>query len=287
MAGEYAAPTVLTEDRHQHDGPATVRDVMTRAHAFRSACLVILGVTLVFAAWEFAVLVPYVLSQKYALGVDFHQYMGATRSWLDGDGFYKARQLGGPYVIEGGDILYPPTLLYLLVPFVVLPEFLWWLIPIGIVSYTVWRLRPALWALVLIAIALALPRDQALILFGNPTMWTTAAVAAGVLWGWPAAFVLLKPSLAPFALLGITTRGWWIVVVALAVATLPLLPLFFQYLAVLRDSNATIAYSLQDVPIVLVPLIAMLGSAEARRRVLSWPWRRTQRAIDPKPAGSG
>jgi len=192
--------------------------------------------------------------------VDFHQVEAGASNWLAGDGFYLSRQLNGPYTLGPGDILYPPTLLYLLVPFLWLPEFLWWLIPLGFLGYVVWRLRPAPWAWVLIGLALAWPQDQALVFFGNPTMWVAAAVAGGVIWGWPSALVLLKPSLAPLALIGIRTRGWWITVAVLAVLTMPMLPLVVQYLQVLRDSSGTVGYSLAHLPFVLIPVVARLGS---------------------------
>ncbi len=245
-------------------------DPLTARRWFRSACVIATGVLLFIAVVEFVVLAPFVLSQGAALGVDFHQVEAGARSWLAGDGFYLARQLNGPYTLGPGDILYPPTLLYLLLPFLWLPEFLWWLIPLGIVTVVVLRLRPAPWAWALIALALVWPQDQALVFFGNPTMWVAAAVAGGVIWGWPSAFVLLKPSLAPLALIGIRTRGWWITVAVMAVLTLPLLPLCQQYLQVLRDSSGTVGYSLAHLPFVLIPVVARLGSTSMPPVRLGW-----------------
>ena len=78
------------------------------------------------------------------IGGDFVGYLNATRSWLAGDGFYLQRQLQGPYQIEIGDVLYPPTVLWLLVPFTVLPAVLWWVVPVGLVSWLTWRWRPSM-----------------------------------------------------------------------------------------------------------------------------------------------
>jgi hypothetical protein len=233
-----------------------------RSGLARPFFIVTSGVLLVFAGWELSVLLPHVLEQRYALGVDFHQYQEATRRWLAGDGFYWPRQLMGAYDVQAADVLYPPTILLLLVPFLVLPEILWWAIPLGCIALVVYRLRPAAWTWPLLAFALAWPRDLALILFGNPTMWVAAAVAGGVVWGWPAAFVLLKPTLAPLALIGIGRRSWWLTAATVAILTLAFWTLAVDYIAVVRDarSGSTLLYSLPDLPIVLVPVIAWCGA---------------------------
>jgi hypothetical protein len=46
---------------------------------------------------------------------------------------------------------------------------------------------------------------------GNPTIWLSAAVALGTVWGWPAVAVALKPTLLPFAFIGVRRRSWWLV----------------------------------------------------------------------------
>ena len=79
-----------------------------------------------------------------SIGGDFDGYVVATRNWLGGDGFYLSRQLHGSYAIELGDVLYPPTALYLLVPFTVLPGALWWVVPLGVTSWIVWQWHPSL-----------------------------------------------------------------------------------------------------------------------------------------------
>lgn len=232
----------------------------------RVVLLATTGVLLVFALWELSVLVPHVLSQRFALGVDFHQYQVAARHFLGGDGFYPARQLGGPYAVLGGDVLYPPTILYLIVPFLVLPEVAWWAIPLGTLAYVVLRLRPAMWTWPLLAFAAAWPRDQALVLFGNPTMWVAAAVGGAVIWGWTGPLVLLKPTLAPLALVGIWRRSWWLCLLAVVGLTVPMLPLAIEYVRVVSDARTDtgLLYSLADLPIVLVPLVAWLGSRTLR-----------------------
>ena len=75
------------------------------------------------------------------------------------------------------------------------------------------RPRPLAWPL--IAFCLVNPTTLLKIWTGNPVIWSMAAMALAVLAGAPrfaAPFVLLKPSLAPFALFGIRRRrggsGW-------------------------------------------------------------------------------
>jgi hypothetical protein len=101
---------------------------------------------------------------------------------------------------------------------------------------------------------------------GTPTIWLVAAVAAGLRWGWPGALVLLKPSLLPFALIGIRSRGWWITIGALALATLPLIGMVPDWLAAITDGQGKsgLLYSAKDLPIVLIPFFAWLGRTRLR-----------------------
>ena len=59
-----------------------------------------------------------------------------------------------------------------------------------------------------------------MMILGNTSMWIVAA-AFGAPYGWPSVFVLLKPTLLPFALLGAKKRGWWLGLAVLLVASLP------------------------------------------------------------------
>ena len=54
---------------------------------------------------------------RWLEGIDADIYFTATQTWLQDGQWYLPRQLAGPYGIEYGDVLYPPILLYLLVPF--------------------------------------------------------------------------------------------------------------------------------------------------------------------------
>lgn len=258
----------------------------TFARIRRDAILVATGLVLLFIA--VASVVVFTTLRPGALGVDLHSYLDAARSWLAGDGYYHARQLAGPYEIVGAespygaDTLYPPTILWLLVPFTVLPEVLWWAIPAALFGAAMWRLRPSSGARLGILILFAIPWSLSSLVQGNPVIWVASLTALGMAYGWGGAFVLLKPSLFPFALAGITGRRWWYVVAVLAVLTLPLMPLLLEYPSVILNSRGGgLLYSLRDVPLLLAPLVAWFGSATRA------PWPVVRLGHAPKPgAGS-
>ena len=197
---------------------------------------------------------------------DLTIYTDATRRLLAGEGWYLERQLGGPYDIAWGDVLYPPASAWFFAPWLVLPGWTFVAIPLGITAWAIWRLQPAPWTWPLMALCLLWPMTGLKVLSANPNVWVTAAIALGALYGWPAAFVLLKPSLAPFALIGIRSRSWWLVAGVLVLLSLPLLAATLEYPRVILDSRGGgIGYSLWDVPLVLVPVIAWLGRARVAR----------------------
>ena len=210
---------------------------------------------------------------------DWYGYMNATHYFLRTGQFYWPFQVTGHHydVIKAGGQLYPPVILYLLVPFTVLPAFLWWAIPIGITAGTIVILRPARWTWPLLMLAFVAPRTGSIIWFGNPGMWIVAAMSLGALFRWPSALVLLKPSLAPFALLGIRHRGWWALVGLGLLASLPLLHLWEQYPSVVLNSGVDPLYSLSEAAPMCLPLIALAG-----RRGRSFGELRRQAAADAR-----
>ena len=194
-------------------------------------------------------------------GADLRGYLDATRSWLHGDGFYLPRQLQGPYVIELGDVLYPPTALYVFIPFLVLPVQLWWALGVGLLAYLIWSWRPRLLAVTCILVCLAFPNMPIVYFRGAPVIVVTALVAAALRWKWPGALILLKPSILPFALIGIRTRGWWLTAGLLVILTLPLLPLVPVWVQTVMDSRGADGwlYSVKDLPLLMVPVFAYWG----------------------------
>ncbi|MGO9179222.1 MAG: glycosyltransferase family 87 protein [Candidatus Limnocylindrales bacterium] len=239
--------------------------------ARRRIIFVTSGVLLALAAWEFVWLWGDI-DEQHAIGLDFAFYKSVGDHWLATGQFYLPHQLSGPYVVRTEvDVLYPPLALFLFVPFHWLPFWLWWVIPIGIVGYAVWRLRPARWSWPVLAFLLCFPKTPSETIYGNSDMWVTALVAAGLLWSWPSVLVFIKPSLLPLAFIGVRRRSWWIAAVLLGVASLPLLGLWLDYPIAMRNSSAAWYYSLGNLPMVLIPVAAWLGRRPSSRESATVP----------------
>jgi hypothetical protein len=238
----------------------------------RVTALVALGVLVVWVAYlAFAFLTLPNVGPAAGTG-DHATYMDAVRRWLAGGSFYQPYQLAGPYTVSKVEILYPPTILPLLAVMSVLPAILWWIVPLGTIAAVVWHWRPSLLGWIGILACLAIPSTWEAIAYGNPVMWIAAFAALGTVYGWPAVLVLLKPTLAPFALIGIRRRSWWVALAGLLAASLLLLPLWAQYVAVLENARGPLVsplYSLKDVPLMLVPIVAWLSATRSRSRAAS------------------
>jgi len=201
------------------------------------------------------------------VGADLALYLDATSRWLNGGSFYPEHHLAGPYPITDGDILYPPTTIPLFMAFLVLPRVLFWVVPLAIVAWAVIRDRPAPWTWPLMALCLAYIPTTVKIVHFNPFIWAAAAVALGLFYGWPALLVLIKPSIAPFALVGVRHRSWWIGLAIVAAYSVLFASMWRDYLTVLTNSRSDggLFYSLSDVPFLLVPIIAYVGRTREQR----------------------
>jgi hypothetical protein len=224
----------------------------------------------------FVLAIPHPLEQPF--GVDFQLYRDVAARWLSGGGYFEPYQVAGPYDIAAGDVLYPPVALWLFVPFTVLPEpiaaALWWGLPVAAVTFAIWRLRPRPESWPLIALCLAWPTTLLKTWTGNPVIWAVAALALGTLWAWPSVFVVLKASLAPFALFGAWRRSWWVAAVALVVASLPFGGLWGDWVAsVVNSRGGGVLYSSLEVPMLLLPIVAW---AFRTRGGVPWPARLTR-----------
>jgi hypothetical protein len=179
---------------------------------------------------------------------------------LAGGPVYQQFQITGPYQMTDRPELYPPTTIFgLFLPLSLLPDPAWWIIPLGtLAAVTLWH-RPGIWAWLSIELCLAWPNTGVVIVAGNPVIWAAAALALGTVWRWPSVLVLLKPSLFPFALFGIRSRRWWIALAIFGIASLAMLPLWLDYLTVLRNGRLDLLYSVGHVPLMLIPLLAWLG----------------------------
>jgi len=187
---------------------------------------------------------------------DYELYMNAARTWLETGVFYHPHQLAGPYRVIMGDVLYPPVVLWLLVPFTFLPAVLWWAIPLGVTASVLWRLRPGPLAWPLMAAVVAWQPVQIHIISGNPGLWSMMFLALGTLYRWPAAFAFLKPTIGIFGLFGIWTRHWWYGFAVFCALSLAVLPMWFDWLTVIRNAGGNPLYSWQEAPMMLLPLIA-------------------------------
>jgi hypothetical protein len=233
----------------------------------RQAALLSLAVVLVPVA--FVLLIPDPLEQPF--GVDFDLYRTVTARWLDGGSYFEPYQVAGPYEIRAGDVLYPPVALWLFAPFALLAEAgasasgaAFWLIPLGLTAgaVAILRPRPIVWPL--LALCLTNPTTLLKIWTGNPVMWSMAAMALAVVGSsrFSAPFVLLKPSLAPFALFGISRRSWWLGAALLVALSLPFGALWADWAAsVLNSRGGGPLYSALEIPMLLLPLIAWVGRA--------------------------
>jgi len=227
--------------------------------------LVTMGVLLILASYSAVTLVSDPQFRPSA-GYDYGIYRDAAARWLQGGFFYYPEQVAGPYYTLSGHVMYPPPMLLLFVPFTILPAVLWWAVPIGIIVWRVVELRPSLWAWAGIAACLAWPMTVELVFTGNPLLWIVACMALATRWPWTSALIFAKPSLFPFALFGIRDRRWWLALVASGLASALFLPMWPDWIhAVLnaRGPYSGVFYSLKDVPMMAIPLVAFIGRARA------------------------
>ncbi len=211
---------------------------------------------------EAAILVGLILEApgSWEFGQDYTFYRDIAARWLAEGTYYLPRQLAGPYeLLAMADVLYPPSALPLFVLAVCTPAVVWWAIPAAVLGVAVFRWRPSIWAVALGVVLMAWPRSIGYVLFGNTDIWVMAAVAGGLLWGWPAAFIVLKPSLVPLALLGSKSRSWFVVMSILVVTALLTLPAWLDYLTAMRNIELAWDYSLGSLPLILVPLALWAG----------------------------
>lgn len=228
----------------------------------RRAALLSLAVCLVPVV--FVLVVPHPLEQPF--GVDRDLYLTVTRRWLDGGGYLQQYQLAGPYEIRAGDVLYPPVALLLFAPFAVggaLGALLWFVTPlVGTAAAVAWlRPRPVVWPL--LALCATNPTTLLKTWTGNPVLWSMLALAVATIgsrWRFAAPFVLIKTSLAPFALFGANRRSWWMGAATLVVASLPFGSLWADwFVSVLNSRGGGPLYSALEVPTLLLPLVAWFG----------------------------
>jgi hypothetical protein len=218
--------------------------------------------------------------QWFGGSCDWQVVSDAAQRWLQGGSYFDPAQLNGPYTTVLGSVLYPPTCLWLFVPFSFLPRIVWIGVPLVIMAAALWRLRPAPWGWAVMGL-LAVAASTVLMEWtqGNPILWVMAALFASAAWDTPASFVLLKPTLLPFALFRCWHRSWWVGLAILVVLSLPLLALDILWVRVVLDARGHTGpmYSLHEFAWAAIPLVAWASSPGVK-----WP-RRTARPSEKTP----
>ena len=224
--------------------------------------LVALTLTAVFLGLLVADLVPLLPNLDPAkIAIDYHLYIEATRRFFTEGTYYLPSQIAGPYPTDPGVILYPPPFTLIVAPFLVLPWIFWWAVPIGIVVGVVVYHRPRVVAWPFIAACLWFPGTTVMIVAGNPTMLFVAGVALATGWAVFGPLVLLKPSLFPFALIGIRRRVWWLGLAILVLVSVPFGAMWLDYVKVLTNARQPLGllYNFAQVPTMLLPVAAWAG----------------------------
>lgn len=234
--------------------------------------------TLVGVLWVFALYGLLLGLQRVVpsdVGADQRFYAGLGQRFIETGALYGPEQLNGPYqLILQRDNSYPPNGLLLFIPAALTPAITWWLVPCAVLAFALYRWRPRWYSWAALALIVIWPRTVGAVLFGNTDMWMAAAVAGGLLWGWPAVLLFVKPTLAPLALLGVRRRTWWIAGSGMLVLSLLTLPVWQQYVQTLQDVRGLgLDYSLGSLPFVFAPFVAWLGRANdhdpgVRRRAI-------------------
>ena len=195
-----------------------------------------------------------------ALDADHQIYRAAALRWSQGGTWFFPEQVAGvPYEVIQGHIMYPPVALAWLLPGAYLPDVLWYGVPIAVIAGVVLYQRPSVWGWAGIALCLGYPWSAPHLLAGNPGIWVAAACALGTIWRPAFALVLAKPSLAPFALIGVRHRGWWVIAGLGLLGSLLFLPMTIQWLGVVlnaRGQFSGLLYGLRDLGWMLLPLVA-------------------------------
>jgi hypothetical protein len=210
-------------------------------------------------AWTFAYL-AYRLHGWFGahLGWDFSHYLTAVKDWLHTGSPYSPAAIAGPYVADAATMpfLHPPIALALFAPFLVLPAILWWAAPVAVLIVCLRQWRPGGWGWYGVLACAVYPRTLEVLLVGNSDLWVAGLLAGGLLLGWPAALLIVKPTAIPFALMGIRRRSWWIAAGLVILAALPFGVLWRDWVSVVVNVADSGTYLVHSLPLYVLPLIA-------------------------------
>jgi hypothetical protein len=219
----------------------------------------ILGLTVV--NW-----VPILLDLDPAkIAIDYNLSVEATQRFLSGGGYYLPYQVAAPYDATPGVILYPPSFIVVMLPFLVLPWPFYWALPIAAVAWGIWFHRPRIPWWPVIALCLWWPGTLITLVAGNPVLLFTGAMALATIWYWPAVWIFLKPSLFPFAFFGVWKRSWWMGLAAFVLIAIPFAAMWIDYVHVLLNARHELGllYNFGQAPTLALPLAVWAG----RRRL--------------------
>ena len=207
------------------------------------------------------------------IAVDYNLYVEATARAVSGGPYYLPHQLAGPYDATPGVILYPPTFILVMLPFTVLPWVVYWALPIGTVIWAAWIHRPRVAWWPVIAFCLWWPGTLVTLVAGNPVLLFTGVMALATLWYWPAVWILLKPSLFPFALFGVWKRSWWIALAVFILVAIPFGAMWLDYVTVLLNARHELGllYNFGQAPTLALPLAIWAGRRRPSRRTTDLP----------------
>lgn len=199
-------------------------------------------------------------------GVDLTHYLDGTRRWLDVGTPYLPSEVAAPFEYQPETFMHPPIALLLFLPFLWVPAFLWWAIPLAVAGACIWICRPAPWTWPLLAMAAAYPRFHDALIVGNSDLWVLGGVAAGLLLGWPALVIVIKPSLGFLVIAGVRHRSWWYGWIVVVLLCLPFGYLWVEWVQVVLNSPGDWTYSIWNVPYLMAPVVAWLGRTTMRDR---------------------
>ena len=207
-----------------------------------------------------------------SLGIDLRFVLVLGQRWIDTGTMYLPYQLSGPYPVNPPSVdqvpgLYPPAAgpvfaALTLVPFPLLAV-AWFAVPVAIVIATLREWRPAVVSWPILIALTAWPTSAVIIVCGGTTMWAAVLVALALrgVRG-PVALLLLKPTLLPFAIIGVRSRSFWLTAAAIAVVTL--LGPWRDYVTVVQNAEG-LDYAAWSVPIMLAPFVAWVAKRTAPR----------------------
>lgn len=238
------------------------------------------GLTVAFAVGAAAItLARYgAFASRDLVAIDYKMFVEFGRRWGETGSMYAPYQLAGPFRydvaaetthVAAMPALYPPLVGPVFWLFGFLPAVLWWAVPIIVLAVVLRGARAWTWPL--LAAVACLPQVSSLFIVGGSSMWVVAGLAAGIRQGWPVLIVAVKPTVAPFALVGIRRRSMWIGSGVLLAVSLLMLPEWLRYVTVIRNLDSPgIAYSLGDVPLIAAVLLAAWSSDHGRPEPRRW-----------------